>query len=264
MNRLFRYRSVFLIGIVIFLALFLFLQLYAPTKTIHRGHSGNQTGWNPNKPYLLAGSNRFKDLPIFMISEPTIEKICYIFGITRNYGVSFENKISIEYPSVIRAGDSGIVRVRMDCIGSDIENPCNPRLKESITLGLFCSNFLIQPDVRIRKSIGDSPPLVWSWSITPQKEGKQELILDLSDIKLSRFLPGRKGDNLYTLTIQKNQQQVNPGDDFIHQQVVRIEVLTWAGIPIAWYNGIGIFFGLMAALCGYVWAWIMKKEEQPR
>lgn len=173
------------------------------------------------------------------------------------------NEIIIKYPNQIKVNESSTVEVVMKAIGpyglelsaeqakTDSLGDYLGRIHHAIKLELAGAAFTIKPSEIIEKPDNSSLPLIWTWSISPMKEGKQELSLNLEDIGLSRFkalerdMPGA----VSFLVVKVNgQEKKRVSFDQIRTEILSIDVLTTEGLSVTHF----LFLKYGLALIGFL------------
>jgi len=175
------------------------------------------------------------------------------------------NKIIINYPKKIKRNESKEISVELISSGresfaeSDMMRMRNDRtdtINHDLILKLFSSAFDISPNEEIKKQKGSPFPLIWSWIISPKKEGTQYAILDFSDLDFhsykEKILQRESGGAEISASILINGIEVKSTTikDFIKQDL-KIEVLTIEGIGITSFTYIKYFLLLIGSLLMY-------------
>lgn len=196
------------------------------------------------------------------------------------FGCGYIEGLVIKYPNKLKINESKAISVeqyissppKFDFILEDVvmvlhdtvqtfeDTISEPRdtLMHDLSLKCFGSAFDISPDIEITKKRGTPTPLKWTWIITPQKEGRQLLIIDFEDLRLNsykkRIEDGLEGDCCWHLfaSIYMNDEEIllTKETDFIQQEFA-IEVLTLEGMKTTHFTYLRYILILIGAFLMY-------------
>lgn len=185
-------------------------------------------------------------------------------SLMRCKGCGGVNEIIINYPKKIKRNESKEISVELISSGREsfAGNVISMRknridtINHDLVLKLFSSAFDISPNEEIKKQKGSPFPLIWSWVISPKKEGTQYAILDFNDLDFHSYKEKIiqrefKGAEI-SATILMNGIEVKSSTikDFIKQDL-KIEVLTIEGIGITSFTYIKYILLLIGSLLMY-------------
>lgn len=209
-------------------------------------------------------------LPRFALRPPrrpqvTRVDLSFEFGTTMIAGGWATDSVSIEYPSQIRITDSGLLRVLLLP-----EGPGNDKLRKSrfgresklaraTTVSLSGAAFDVAPTSAITRPAGTAVPVQWLWTLSPKKEGRQYLTLNIDDFRLSEYHGGDMQINGRRLAgiVQNPDEQALP-----------IIVLTREGLTVEYHLLIRLaililgFVLLYPAVVSWVADRIRKRRER--
>jgi hypothetical protein len=185
------------------------------------------------------------------------------------------DEVIILYPKELKVNESALVEVYIRSKGLENQKVkrhlswnFENRLSHTITLTLYGASFTIKPQETIEMAKGTAIPLHFVWSISPTKEGTQQLVLDLKDLgisgyieyfskKASVFITNAEGkqnlspalsDEIFTrpkLRIRVNNDlKIEASKDQISTETLEVEVLTKEGLLIDFF--LPLKYGLYA------------------
>ena len=175
------------------------------------------------------------------------------------------DQIVIRYPSRMQVNESKTVEVMFSAKGPKngklskyegksgwLSDHYGDRLLKPLALSLAGAAFAISPSSRIEKQAGSPLPVQWSWSISPQKEGEQRLLLDLDSVGLAAYGALQGSGTLPSLSVTVNgvpKDQTTFAN--LRSETLKILVLTREGLPLGTYLLIRYTLALVGFLLLY-------------
>ena len=178
-------------------------------------------------------------------------------------------ELEIKYPSTIKFGESGIVEIILSSDGFFSEHAKKESsgkfiLDSTMSIILSGASFSINPDYKIIKNKGSEFPLVWSWSIAPKSLGKQELLIDLSDLKLTKYGDNFQGGYALYVTINGERKNRNIAISNLRTKALPIKVLSFLGISKLHVELLKYTFAILGFILMYppIMSFIKKKIDK--
>jgi hypothetical protein len=146
--------------------------------------------------------------------------------------VNIKKYIKLIYPEKIPQNESHIIQLIVTTEVMGVAAPI--KIDSAIGIRLLSSGFKIDPSAFILKRKGQYDSLDFSWTIFAEKTGVQELLLDISELRLRQ-------DDSAILVANGGAVKYSTADFY----PVKIEILTLWGISQKTFNMIKYIVGLL-------------------
>ena len=170
--------------------------------------------------------------------------------------------VAIKYPNQFQINESAVVEVRVEV--KDMRDA--QKLVAPLALTLASTGLKIAPSSKLEKPKGSPFPLVWRWTVSPSKEGRQEAILDLEGLALEAASTMAQTDINVDMRVNGMSQGMETVK-LIRSEVLHFDILTQEGLALKTFLAvryvlmlIGAFL-MYPAIAGLVTDKIKKRQE---
>ncbi len=141
----------------------------------------------------------------------------------------------LEMPKRIKENETAVVKLKYANYSNTIyttgngmqtethkETTPHTELLEDGAISFYSSGFEIQPNSTIEKKKGEALPILFAWTISPKKEGKHSVILDISKFSFKKHDTKELLSPFVSNSMEINGEEVEENDAGVMEFLIEV------------------------------------------